>query len=130
MSLVEATTRSSAPRARAKPRPAKTATKLRVRKPAPKRSKPAKPRAKKAGAAPVKAPTPTAWTSQFITEGPDGRAHVSLMTFPAPNQEAARAFAVVHAPAAEFMLSLHPCSDEQLLEQVRPQALNAATRRR
>jgi hypothetical protein len=126
MSLVEA----AAPKARAKARPVKTVSKARVRKPAPKRVKAAKPRVKKPLAAPAKAPGPTAWTAQFITEGVDGRAHVSLMTFAAPDQEAARAFAVSHATAEEFMLSLHPCSDEQLLEQVRQQALNAASRRR
>lgn len=130
MSLAEATTLSSAPRARPKARPARPAPKPRSRKAAPKKARVAKPRVKKAVAPPAKVPAPTSWTAQFITEGPDGRAHVSLMTFPAPNQEAARAFAVIHAPAAEFMLTLHPCSDEQLLEQVRPQALSAATRRR
>jgi len=127
MSLVESTAPISAPKSRTK---AKSAPKSRARKPAPKRAKTVKPRAKKQVAAPAKAAAPTTWTAQFITEGADGRAHVSLMTFLAPDQEAARAFAVAHAPAEEFMLSLHPCSDEQLLEQVRPQALNAATARR
>jgi hypothetical protein len=130
MSLTDVVPSPSAPRARAKARPGKASLKPRARKPAPKRAKAVKVCVKKPIAGPAKAPAPTTWTAQFITEGADGRAHVSLMTFAAPDQEAARAFAVTHAPAAEFMLSLYPCSDEQLLEQVRPQALNAATRRR
>lgn len=139
MSLTETASAASAPKVRSTAGKRKSLPKARVRKAdakpakAPRPRKVAKRRVKKAPVAKPVAATPaapTTWTGQFITAGADGRVHVSLMTFAASGPEAARSFAAAHAPAEEFMLSVHPCSDEQLLEQVRPQTLRAATGRR
>lgn len=78
---------------------------------------------------PAAAARPTqVWTAQFIYASADGSARVSLMSITAESAEAARAVAVAHAPAKDFMVSLHPQSDEQFLGQVRLKALTAAAR--
>lgn len=66
------------------------------------------------------------WTAQFIYADAAGETQVSLMTIEAQSAEDARNFAAAHAPADEFMVSIHPCSDEQFLGQVRLKALEAA----
>jgi hypothetical protein len=66
------------------------------------------------------------WTAQFIYADAAGEAQVSLMTIEAQSVDAARNFAAAHPPAEEFMVSIHPCSDEQFLGQVRLKALEAA----
>ena len=68
---------------------------------------------------------PQVWTAQFIYAGTDGSARMSLMTITAPSAEAARAVAAAHAPAKEFMVTVHPRSDEQFLGQVRMKAMSA-----
>lgn len=50
------------------------------------------------------------------------------MTIEAKSADAARNYAAAHAPAEEFMVSAHPCSDEQFLGQVRFKALEAASK--
>ena len=66
------------------------------------------------------------WTAQFIYADAAGEAQVLLMTIEAQSVDAARNFAAAHPPAEEFMVSIHPCSDEQFLGQVRLKALEAA----
>ena len=75
-------------------------------------------------------PTTTTWVAQFVYPDAEGNAQVSLLTVTAETREAAQAIAVRHAPTAEFMVSLHPRSDEQFLGQVRMQALNATAPQR
>lgn len=75
-------------------------------------------------------PATTTWVAQFVYPDAEGNAQVSLLNITAETREAAQAIAVRHAPAEEFMVSLHPQSEEQFLGQVRMQALNATAPRR
>lgn len=124
MTLAEANPQSP-PRARKKP----AAKPVRAKPRKVSRSKKAPP-VGKAIAKPVAKPASAVetWTAQFVYADADGSARVSLMTIEAKSLDAARDYAAAHAPAGEFMLSLHPRSDEQFLGQVRHRALAAAKR--
>lgn len=69
---------------------------------------------------------PQVWTAQFVYACADGSNRISLLTINADSADAARAIAVAHAPAKEFMVSILPRSEEQFLGQVRFKALAVA----
>jgi hypothetical protein len=113
-----------APKKRARRKPAAAAKST----PAPKKRRVARKAAPGPAAKATPAPKtsePQVWTAQFIYAAADGSAHMSLMTITAATAEAAREVAAAHAPAQEFMVTVHPRSDEQFLGQVRMKALSA-----
>ncbi|TDI60045.1 MAG: hypothetical protein E2O94_02295 [Alphaproteobacteria bacterium] len=63
------------------------------------------------------------WMVQYVFQDDAGKTMLSIITVTAPSYEAAKAYAVEHAPGKEFILSLHPDSGEQFLGQVRHKAL-------
>lgn len=63
------------------------------------------------------------WIVQYVFQDDRGKTKLSIITVTAPSHEAAKAYAVKHAPGKEFILSLHPESGEQFLGQVRHKAL-------
>lgn len=69
-----------------------------------------------------RAPERRNWVVQYIFADDAGKAKLSIITVTAPSYEAAKAYAVRHAPGKEFILSLHPESGEQYLGQVRHKA--------
>lgn len=107
-------------------RPKRSRARRKAARPSPPRTT-AKPRARKVQPRPARAPgTDGTWVAQFVYADETGNARVALLTVTAESRESAQAIAVRHAPAAEFVVSLHLRSDEQFLGQVRMQALNAA----
>lgn len=70
----------------------------------------------------------TTWYAQYIYAEGTGRAAVQILTIHARSRDAALAVAQRSAPAEEFVLSLHPQSDEQFLGRVRLQAMAALHR--
>jgi len=76
------------------------------------------------GGAPRRAaPDRRNWIVQYVFQDDRGKTKLSIITVTAPSYEAAKAYAVKHAPGKEFILSLHPESGEQFLGQVRYKAL-------
>ncbi len=76
------------------------------------------------GGAPRRAaPDSRNWIVQYVFQDDTGKTRLSIITVTAPSHEAAKAYAVEHAPGKEFILSLHPESGEQFLGQVRHKAL-------
>ena len=69
------------------------------------------------------APERRTWIVQYVYQDADGKTRLSIVTVTASSHEAAKAYAVEHAPGKEFILSLHPESGEQFLGQVRHKAL-------
>ena len=69
------------------------------------------------------APDKRTWNVQYVFQDDRGKTRLSIITVTAPSYEAAKAYAVEHAPGKEFILSLHPESGEQFLGQVRHMAL-------
>lgn len=65
------------------------------------------------------------WIAEYIYAGADGSALIAHLTIAAASAAEARAVAAASPPAPEFMVSIHPCSDEQILGQVRHRALAA-----
>ncbi len=63
------------------------------------------------------------WTVQYVYLDDTGKTRVSLDTLEAETREDARNLAAERAPAAEFMITVHAESEEQLLGSVRHQAL-------
>ena len=75
------------------------------------------------GASRRPAPDRRNWIVQYVFQDDRGKTMLSIITVTAPSYEAAKAYAVEHAPGKEFILSLHPESEEQFLGQVRHKAL-------
>lgn len=75
------------------------------------------------GARPQAAPERRNWIVQYVFRDDAGKTRLSIITVMASSYEAAKAYAVEHAPGKEFILSLHPESGEQFLGQVRHKAL-------
>ncbi len=69
------------------------------------------------------APDRRNWIVQYVFQDDRGKTKLSIITVTASSYEAAKAYAVEHAPGKEFILSLHPESGEQFLGQVRHMAL-------
>ncbi len=69
------------------------------------------------------APDRRTWNVQYVFQDDAGKTKLSIVTVTASSYEAAKAYAVEHAPGKEFILSLHPESGEQFLGQVRHKAL-------
>ncbi len=63
------------------------------------------------------------WNVQYVFQDDAGKTKLSIITVTATSYEAAKAYAVEHAPGKEFILSLHPESGEQFLGQVRHKVL-------
>lgn len=114
MSIAETVSDAPSPAARCKaPRPRRGKAKARRDKPAP-------------ATAPKAASRRTAtWIAEYIYAGADGSALIAHLTIAAASAAEARAVAAANPPASEFMVSIHPCSDEQILGQVRHRALAA-----
>ncbi len=70
-----------------------------------------------------RAPDRRNWNVQYVFQDDAGKTKLSIITVTASSYEAAKAYAVSHAPGKEFILSLHPESGEQFLGQVRHKAL-------
>ncbi len=62
------------------------------------------------------------WVANYIYEGPDGQARTDMRLVTAYTEEEAHEFAVQYPPAAEFVVSLHPQTDDQFLGSVRQNA--------
>lgn len=69
------------------------------------------------------APERRNWAVQYVFLDDAGKTKLSIITVTATSYEAAKAYAVSHAPGKEFILTLHPESGEQFLGQVRNKAL-------
>lgn len=65
------------------------------------------------------------WIAEYIYHV-NGKGHMSTLRVKAETYDDARAVAVRQAPAAEFVLNLHPETDDQFLGQVRTRALSLA----
>ena len=70
----------------------------------------------------TRAPDRRNWNVQYVFQDDAGKTKLSIVTVTAPGYEAAKAYAVQHAPGKEFILSLHAESGEQFLGQVRHKA--------
>lgn len=70
----------------------------------------------------TRAPDRRNWIVQYVFQDDSGKTKLTIVTVTAPGYEAAKAYAVEHAPGKEFILSLHPESGEQFLGQVRHKA--------
>lgn len=66
------------------------------------------------------------WVANYVYADGDGKAGIAVKVITAASKDDARAIAEANAPGDEFVLTLHPQSDEQMLGQVRHQALAAA----
>lgn len=62
------------------------------------------------------------WIIEYVYQGEGGKTAVSFSKISAPNEEIARNMAVKRAPFEEFMVTIHPQSDEQYLGSVERQA--------
>ena len=71
------------------------------------------------GASRTRAPDRRNWAVQYVYLDDAGKTNLTIITVTATSYEAAKAYAVKHAPGKEFILSLHPESGEQFLGQVR-----------
>ena len=69
------------------------------------------------------APDRRNWIVQYVFQDDRGKTKLSIITVTPPSYEAAKAYAVEHAPGKDFILSLHPESGEQFLGLVRHKAL-------
>jgi hypothetical protein len=69
------------------------------------------------------APERGTWNVQYVFQDEAGKTKLSIITVTAASYEAAKAYAVEHAPGKEFILTLHPESGEQFLGQVKHKAL-------
>ena len=65
------------------------------------------------------------WVANYVYDDGNGQAGMAVKVITAKTKDDARAIAEVNAPGKEFVLTLHPQSDEQMLGQVRHQALSA-----
>ena len=63
------------------------------------------------------------WIVQYVYQSPEGKPGLALKRITAASEEEARRLAVEFAPEGEFVMSLHPESDEQVLGAVKRGAL-------
>lgn len=77
-------------------------------------------------ARPVILPKRRKWVAFYIYDDGNGQAGMAVKVITAATKDDARAIAEANAPGKEFILTLHPQSDEQMLGQVRHQVLAAS----
>ncbi len=66
------------------------------------------------------------WVANYVYDEGNGQAGMAVKVITAATKDDARAIAEANAPGKEFVLTLQPQSDEQMLGQVRHQALAAS----
>jgi len=63
------------------------------------------------------------WNIQYVYLDKDGKTSISVDQVEAANETKARDIASANAPAGDFVVSVHPLSEEQILGEVRRQAM-------
>lgn len=63
------------------------------------------------------------WNIQYVYLDPDGKTRISIDQVEAGTEGEAREIAAAKAPAEDFVVSVHAMSEEQILGEVRREAM-------